>query len=415
MILFLLASSIPAILLVEIGRSRYPTRENPESLPGWAAFLSVGLGLLLGMALLASAVFGETGSILVMILLPSICALFAESCLYSFVIIARLISGRALPYLRWPAGLLLAIPVVLTAFGALGDMFVLRVILFGGAILASGWLVWARIGRWLALSYPSLLLLMLLAIWATGTSSEFLFLPAPLASTARIVVLLAPALGIILACRLLGWALTDGPGSRARRLFLAGLLAVPIFLLLAWQAATASAWDVATDGLGGVFMLQLSAVIGVAAAVLQSWSAPLKRNSFVFGFASLILVIVMGANSFGTFGFDGEWGNVPRARTARRAEGINQAVLRYYQEEGQYPLALADLTPKYLFYLPTPFIIPHQDWCYQGGPGYYRLGNVYRDYFSTPASVKVFASAGEPVDLPWTCDAEAAKYSAPLE
>lgn len=27
---------------------------------------------------------------------------------------------------------------------------------------------------------------------------------------------------------------------------------------------------------------------------------------------------------------------------------------------------------------------------------------------------KVFASAGEPVDLTWTCDAEAAKYPAPL-
>jgi len=188
---------------------------------------------------------------------------------------------------------------------------------------------------------------------------------------------------------------------------------VPILLLLAWQAATASAWDVATDGLGGIFMLQQSFVLGVAAAIHQSWNLPLKRNSFIFGFVVLLLIIIMGANSFGTFGFDGEWGNVPCARTARRAEMINQAILRYYKEQGQYPEALADLTPSYMLYLPTPFIIPHQDWCYQCGRDYYRLGYVYRDYFSTPASVKVFAADGQPPDPSWSCDSETAKYPAP--
>jgi hypothetical protein len=148
-------------------------------------------------------------------------------------------------------------------------------------------------------------------------------------------------------------------------------------------------------------------------AIHQSWRLPPRRSSILFGFVLLILVMIMGANSFGTFGLDGEWGNVPHARTARRAERINQAVLRYYEEQGQYPQALTDLTPGYLLYLPTPFLIPHQDWCYQGGAEYYRLGYVYREYFSTPASVKVFAAAGQPPDPSWTCDAEAAKYSAP--
>jgi len=118
-------------------------------------------------------------------------------------------------------------------------------------------------------------------------------------------------LGIILSCRLLGWVLADEQGSIERRFFLAVLLIVPILLLLAWQAATASAWDVATDGLGGIFMLQQSFVLGVAAAIHQSWNLPLKRNSFIFGFVVLLLIIIMGANSFGTFGFDGEWGMYP--------------------------------------------------------------------------------------------------------
>ncbi len=413
MILFLLAGILPAIFLVELGRSRYPLQGNPESIPGWAGFLSVALGLLLGVVLLASALFGDTGSVLILILLPSICALFAESCLYAVAILASLVSRRALPSLRWPAGLLLGIPLMLGAFAILGDAFILQVVLYGGALLSAGWLVWDRLGKGTAFSYLSLLLLLLLSGWAIDTSSEFSFLPATLARLARSLTWLAPALGIIFLCRLLGWGLADEPDGRARRLLLAALLALPVLLLLAWQAATASAWDVATDGLGGIFLLELSAVFGIAAIVHQSWKAPVKRSGLLFGVVMLLLAVVTAANSFGTFGFDGAWGNVPHARTARRAETINRAVLRYYEEQGQFPRTLSDLRPAYLLYLPTPFIIPSQDWCYQAGPDFYRLGYVYRDYFSTPASVKLFASAGQPPDPSWPCEAEAAKYPAP--
>ena len=413
MILILLASIIPAILLVEIGRPWHPGQGGPERSPGWSGFLNAALGCLLGIALLAVTVFGDFGSLLLLMVLPSICALLAEGCLYLIGMLTALLSRRTRLSLGWRAGLVLVNPVLLAVFASLGDPWILRVILFGGALLASAWLVWNSPGGWITFSYLLLLLLMLTAVWATDTQSEFLFLPATLASIGRNLWWVVPGLGIIFSCMLVGQILTDELGSTAPRLFLAGLI-VPILLLLAWQAATASAWDVATDGLGGIFMLQLSCVFGVAAAIHQSWKLPPKRSSLLFGFALLILVMVLGANSFGTFGFDGEWANVPHARTERRAEKINQAILRFYQERGQYPQALTDLTPVYLLYLPTPFIIPHQDWCYQAGSDYYRLGYVYRDYFSTPASVKVFAAAGQPPDPFWACDAEAAKYPSPL-
>jgi hypothetical protein len=413
MIIVFFAAIIPAIFLVEIGKSRRPSPDRPESFPVWAGFLAVGLGLLIGTAWLAFTLLGDMGSLVALLLLPSMCALVAESGLYLFTILARLISRQARPYLRWPAGLLLLIPFMLAALGFLKDPYILQVVLFGGALLASGWLIWNRLGRWLALSYAPLLLLSVLAVWATDTYTEFPFLPSNLASIARTLVGLVPGLSVIFSGRLLGWVLADEQSSRWRRLFVAGLLTAPLFLLMAWQAATYSAWDVATDGLGGVFMLELAFVFGVATAIHQSWSLPLKRNAFMFGFVLLILAIIMGANSFGTFGFDGAWGNVPHARTARRAEMINKAVLRYYEQKGQYPQALGDLTPNYLLYLPTPFIIPHQNWCYQGGQDYYRLGYVYRAYFSTPASVKVFAAAGQPPEASWPCEAEAAKYPAP--
>ncbi len=412
MILFLFGGIIPAIFLVEIGRSWYPIRDRPETTAGWAGFLSIALGLLLTVAVLAITVFGESGSLLLLLLLPSICALFAESCLYLFGIAVSLISKRRMPGLHWHAALLLVIPLILAALGTLGDKSVLMMILGAGALLAFGWLVWDSPAKAFAYSYLPMLLLMLVAVWGMDTQSEYPFLPANLAPLARNLSWLAPGLGIVYSWMLLGRVVGGGQGFTARRLLTATLI-VPILLLLAWLAVTASAWDVATDGLGGIFLLELSAVFGVAAAIHGSWRLSPKRSSSLFGFVALLLVLIAGANSFGTFGFDGEWGNVPRARTARRAERINQAILRFHQEQGSYPQALTDLTPGYLLYLPVPFIIPHQDWCYQGGPDYYRLGYVYRDYFSSPASVKVYDATGEPPDPSWTCEAEAAKYPAP--
>jgi hypothetical protein len=114
--------------------------------------------------------------------------------------------------------------------------------------------------------------------------------------------------------------------------------------------------------------------------------------------------------SFGTFGLDGPWGRVPIARTERRADSIDQAIRRYHIKNGSYPTVLEELTPNYLLILPTPFIIPGQNWCYQGDMDYYRLGYVYREYFSTPAEVRIFASEGTPPDSSWPCEQEAAFY-----
>ncbi len=211
---------------------------------------------------------------------------------------------------------------------------------------------------------------------------------------------------------ILGQVLADEGALSWRKVCLAGAVSIPILLLVALQAVTASAWDVATDGLGGIAILELTTVFGFAYAILLAWSLPVPCRSPAFGFALILPVIIMAANTFGTFGFDGDWGNVPRQRTERRAESINQAVLRYHVRQGEYPAALSDLTPGTLLFLPHPFILPDQDWCYQGGPDYYRLGYVYRDYFSLPASVKVYAQAGNLPSPAWPCDAQAAKYTA---
>ena len=104
----------------------------------------------------------------------------------------------------------------------------------------------------------------------------------------------------------------------------------------------------------------------------------------------------------------------PAYVTEQRAEIIDNAIQHYYESHDAYPESLRELFPASLIYIPQPIMIPGQTWCYEGGPDYYRLGYVYRQYFSSGASVKTYASAGQPSSPHWPCDDEAARYLGPF-
>ena len=412
-IALLLVGFIPAILLVEVGRSRRPVQEQPESYAAWVNFLSLGLVLVGMAALLALALLGDSGSVIVLVLLPALCTLIAEGFQFLFTVLARLVSRQELPGLARPALQFLLALGLLLALGVWGDWFYILAGVFGGTIVLIGqWMGGTKGGR-LALVYLLLVGLLLLAVWRADTYRDYSTVSSTLDVLARSLLVVAPGLGMVFASTILRRALEGVEPGVGRRLLHAGLLVIPVLLLIAWQAATLSAWDVATDGLGGIFLLQLVYVIGAAAVTRQGWRLPTRRTPVLWGFALVLLFVISGANAFGTFGLDGEWGNVPRMRTARRAESISRAILAYHEEQGRYPQALSDLWPRYLLYVPTPFIIPGQDWCYQGGADYYRLGYVSRDYFSSPAFVKMHASVGQPPDPAWSCDGEAERYPGP--
>jgi len=112
---------------------------------------------------------------------------------------------------------------------------------------------------------------------------------------------------------------------------------------------------------------------------------------------------------------DGKWGESPSYITERRAEKIAHAIQQYYADHGSYPHSVDDLFPQNLVYIPRPIMIPGQTWCYEGGKGYYRFGYLYRQYFSTPASVKIHTTFGELPSSYWPCDDEATKYPPPPE
>ena len=68
------------------------------------------------------------------------------------------------------------------------------------------------------------------------------------------------------------------------------------------------------------------------------------------------------------------------------------------------------MTPGYILSLPGPVILFGQDWCYEGGDDYYRLGAIYREHWSAPfITARVYASAGHPPEPSGICDEKLAE------
>ncbi len=83
---------------------------------------------------------------------------------------------------------------------------------------------------------------------------------------------------------------------------------------------------------------------------------------------------------------------------------MQQAVESYYNREGRYPQSLRQLVPWYVAWLPGPVIVNGQDWCYDGGDGYYRLGYVDRNHWSAPDWFgRLYNAVAAPPDLPPLC------------
>ncbi len=159
-------------------------------------------------------------------------------------------------------------------------------------------------------------------------------------------------------------------------------------------------WDGITDGLGIAVILPVIILIGIIAAIyigierpdslqVAAWFAALVVLSF------FLIFIVFPSELRAS------------AVTARRAEAINQAILRYHDRHGSYPGSLAELGIWYQTRLYEPIMFRDQTWCYQGGEGYYRLGYVYRPGFNPPPGkvrIIIQGSAGEPPNSGWVCD-----------
>jgi hypothetical protein len=187
----------------------------------------------------------------------------------------------------------------------------------------------------------------------------------------------------------------------ASRFSLAGLLLAALSFSIFWS----SIWDQTSDGLTGIWFTTQACLVAIGAGVLMTYILKnrqgLSAAFFLIGVPIiLILTFTMG------------WRISNLEITAERAARVQRAVERYYAREQGYPATLDELTPWDLLWIPGPVILQGEGWCYQGGGDSYRLGSFYRDFFSSPLAVKIYAQAGTPPETSWDCDKRLAEMKA---
>jgi len=407
LILALLLGIVPAGLLAVAGSSLHPSRTGEGGKARWLMFLLGGLTLLLailaGSALIGGPAYGFT----LVALTPSICGALAA-------LLIQLGSDRT-AWRHNPARLLrlvIAIVALYITIAIAGDRMLVVLQVIGGAGLALLWQSWRWYGKALLATSLILGILLILSLWVTIENQPLFEKPDWLSRIASIALFLVPGAGVILAARLVYTPLAGEFDQRwlkyavRRRLIASLVVAAGILLLVSYQIVTASIWDAATDGLAGIYLTMLTCIASIAGAILLYWSLKEWRKR-----AARIFDLVVPLAMIGAFGIG--WSISPVTVTERRAETVNRAILRYYQKNNGYPETLSELRPWYLPVVLGPVIIPGQTWCYEGGQDYYRLGYVYRKFFSAPAMVRVHAAVGMPPDPAWECEDEAAKYPAP--
>ena len=216
-----------------------------------------------------------------------------------------------------------------------------------------------------------------------------------------LLALAIPAVTVAMIVRLVWGGLVGEHPVGKRTMALRWVLAALLLVALGYQIGFARVWDSATDSVDSASLAMLVSWVGVAAAVIVELKLPKRRKAAARAFMLVVPLVAWIAVAAG--------GQVsPEVLTEKRAARIEGAVQRFHEQNGRYPSQLAELTPRYLWRIPEPIFIPGETWCYAGEGEAYRLGAVYRDpYHNEPATLRVYAAVGEPLDLTWECDAEA--------
>jgi hypothetical protein len=192
--------------------------------------------------------------------------------------------------------------------------------------------------------------------------------------------------------------------SLALRLVFIGMAAL-LFWHLNKMVGWEGLWDSTTDGLTSVF-IQLTVIsVGLAGAAVMAWSLAGWRKLGALVFVGLVLLDMQWA-------MENSWKLDPTEATEAGAARIEAALDSYHARNGSYPQELARLVPFYLLRLPEPVMDRGEDWCYQSGQGFYRLGYVWKPgYGPQPEMLKVriAASAGQPPEASWKCDEDLAR------
>jgi hypothetical protein len=404
MIPVMLLATLPAVMVLGIGGLVRTGAADESSRRRWTLFLLIALVVLLAVSALDLSLNSYTA--LSLTVLPATWGVSA-------LLFLHFLSHRAAWWTDTKRLLphFLLVAAFLVWIGVAGDPTMLAFLVLGGAFMALVWQTWHRTRDRILIGWALQVGLLCFSVRVAETHLALIDIPNWLGAIVKVTAnWLIPEMAVVGIARLLYLSQIGARSNSWLRLIFISLLAVPILLLLGYQIVLGSIWDVATDGLWGALGWHLVSTSGVAAAMVLAWSLPGKRKLVALALALIVPLSMAGAQWIGLDGPSRGWCTSPTCVTEQRVERIDRAIQRYHQRTGDYPPTLADLVPRNLLYVPNPLIIPGQTWCYEAGEDYYRLGYVYRQHFSTPASVRVHAAVGQPLDLEWPCDDEAAKY-----
>ena len=174
------------------------------------------------------------------------------------------------------------------------------------------------------------------------------------------------------------------------------LLGASLLTYLAFTTYWMAIWDQTSDGLGQIVILFTACPLAIGAGILMALASSGWRRKAGLVFCVFVPVLLIGASQ-------SEWG-IYQSITKQRAATIQAAVENFHAHNGHYPAALQDLVPRELLWVPDLIMLRGESWCYQGGDDYYQLGSIYRDFFSSPMSYRVYASAGDPPAEPSSCE-----------
>jgi len=394
-------------LLMWMGNLLPAQGEDERAGKAWLFFLLGGLGLSIVAITITWSISEYVFNLSAPILLPI---------LFGFTVALGLHLVRERYMTPMKTALLFLVFLLLLSWVTISNNWIFLLSIAGmGVLTVTAWLVWDQNEKRHLIFFVSEVILLGISIRVVDMNRISDMTPHWLGTVVSIVTyLFIPWAGIILSALLLRRLISSNQPLHWRTVISTLLMVAILFLMIGYQAMLTSLWDVATDGLGWVLLWLTTGTIGIGSTMLMAWSLPRNRIWVPILFAFAVPLMLMQAYNLANYDAGHTWGTKPIITTERRADRIDQAIQSYYNRNHEYPQVLSDLTPLYLLYIPNPYIIPGQDWCYEGGNDHYRLGYIYRQHFSMPASIRMHSSAGEPFDADWECRDEADKYSKPL-
>jgi hypothetical protein len=236
----------------------------------------------------------------------------------------------------------------------------------------------------------------------------------------RFFVNVLPAFTIVLAASLIQVSLKQiveikpslPPDKRVwRQVLIASrfLLAAVLIGNMAYTIYWAEIWDQTSDGILAVWLAMQTSLVAIAAGILMGFASTGWRRKAGFGFCILVPFLMFGA-------FAQKWG-IYKDITSQRAAELQTALVRFQARNARYPADLQELVPRDLLWIQEPVILKGESWCYHGEKDAYQLGTVFREYFSSPLSYRVYASAGVPTGGASACETRLdelkARYDSP--